>query len=680
MHWSRLLFGRPLRTSEEQGERIGTLRGVPVLGLDALASAAYGPEAALTVALPLGLAATRLIEPIVAAIIVVLALVALSYQQTIAAYPDGGGSYTVASQNLGRMAGLVAASALALDYILNVAVAIAAGVGAIVSAAPTLLPLTLWLCLAILAGLTIVNLRGVREAGLVFMAPTYLFVLCLGGAILLGVVKSIAAHGHPLPMSPLPRPRPIAGTALGAWLLLRAFASGTTAMTGIEAVSNGVPLFKEPRTVRAQRTLVTIAAILILLLAGIAFLSRSYGIAATPPGRAGYESVLSQLVRAVAGRHAFYYVTIASVVTVLCLSANTSFADFPRLCRLLALDQYLPSGFAHRGRRLVFSAGIIVLALLAGALLVVFGGVTDRLIPLFAIGALLAFTMSQWGMVAHWRRRRGAHARRSMLLNGAGAVATSATVLVVAASKFTEGAWITVLVIPLFIALLLRIHTAHVRVDRELAAAGPFDIAPLPPLVVVLPIKRLDRVARKALRLAMRISPEVEVIHVLTDEPRMEDLRRRWTELVASPVRAAGYPPPTLVSVPSAYREFVRPVVRHIRSLCRVHPDRYVAVVIPDVVERRWYDYPIRNLRALMLRTALLLRGGPHVLIVDTPWHLRGGPRSEQEQPLGTTPRPTARHATAHAAAGSTPPRGEWAARGADESRTESRVDGSGAA
>ncbi|HET7321040.1 MAG TPA: APC family permease, partial [Longimicrobiaceae bacterium] len=445
MSLRELLFGRRLRTEEQEAEKIGPLRGVPILGLDALASVAYGPEAALTVLIVLGAGATRYIGPISAVIIALLLLVYLSYRQTIAAYTNGGGAYTVASENLGATAGLLAASALCLDYVLNVAVAVSAGVGAIVSALPALLPHTLALGLGILALLTVVNLRGVREAGLLFMLPTYAFIACLGAVLAVGTVRVILAGGAPTPVVAPPPPHPATMTlagAAGVWLLLRGFAAGCTAMTGVEAVSNAVPLFREPMAKMAQRTLSAIILALVVLLAGTAFLAYEYGITATVPGRPGYESVVSQLVAAVLGRGFFYYVTLATVVGVLCLSANTSFTGFPRLCRVLALDGYLPAEFAHPGRRLVYSAGIVALTALAGVLLLVFGGITDRLIPLFAVGAFLTFTMSQAGMVAHWRRMGGRGSTGSLLLNGTGAVATGITLVVIVASKFLEGAWI----------------------------------------------------------------------------------------------------------------------------------------------------------------------------------------------------------------------------------------------
>jgi hypothetical protein len=377
----------------------------------------------------------------------------------------------------------------------------------------------------------------------------------------------------------------------------------------------------------AQRTLTAIIGILVLLLAGIAYLSHAYGIVATPPGQAGYESVLSQLVAAVTGRGVFYYVAIASVVMVVCLSANTSFADFPRVCRSLALDEYLPAEFAHLGRRLVYSDGIIVLAVIAGVLLLVFGGVTDRLIPLFAIGAFLAFTLSQWGMVEHWKRVGGRFARHSRIVNGVGAIATATTLVVVAISKFVQGAWISVLVIPLFLALFLWIRRNEDRIDRQTGEEGPVELDHPEPPIIVIPLKRLDRVARKAMRLAVTLSPDVQVLHVMTPEPNTSDLRKEWRELVEQPVSAAGFRPPELVELPSAYREFFGPLLEHIRRLTHAHPDRYVAVIVPELVEARWYHFVLHNHRSTLLKGLLLLRGGPRVVVVNAPWYLKDDSR-----------------------------------------------------
>jgi amino acid transporter len=448
---------RVLSFEETIKERIGPFSGIPVFGLDALSSAAYGPEAAMAILASLGVAGVAEIVPISLAIITLLAMVYFSYRQTIRAYPSGGGSYTVATENLGTHAGLLAGASLMLDYILNVAVGISAGVGAIVSAMPSLQPHTVELCLAILLILMIVNLRGVRESGLVFMAPTYAFIGCLGAVVITGLFKTILSHGHPMAVSPIPHPGPATG-AVTSWLLVKAFSSGCTAMTGVEAVSNGVPAFREPSAKNARATLTTIILILILMLAGIAYLCRAYGIAATAPGQPGYQSVLSQLSAAADGRGVFYFITMFSILTVLALSANTSFADFPRVCQAIAKKGYLPYVFTIRGPRLVFSFGVYALTLIAGLLLVIFEGVTNRLIPLFAVGAFMAFTLSQAGMVMHWRRTGGPGTHSSMLINGLGSLATGATTCVVIVAKFTDGAWITVLAIPGLILLMLAVH------------------------------------------------------------------------------------------------------------------------------------------------------------------------------------------------------------------------------
>ena len=345
-----VLFGRPLASSEDTGQRITPTQGIPTFGLDALSSAAYGPEAALTILLPLGLIGVRYVVPLTFAVIALLTIVYFSYRQTIAAYPMGGGSYTVARENLGSGAGLLAGAALMIDYLLNVAVGISAGIGALVSAMPSLLPHTLALCLAVLVILTIVNLRGIKEAGTAFVAPTYLFVGTLVVVILVGFYKVVVSGGHPVPIVAPPGPVGPSMQLVGVWILVKAFASGCTALTGVEAVSNGVQAFRKPVVPAARATLTAIIAILIVLLGGIAVLVRYYGIAATDPGAAGYQSVLSMLTAAVAGKGIFYDLTMFSVLLVLCLSANTSFADFPRLCRMIARDDYLPHSLTTRGR------------------------------------------------------------------------------------------------------------------------------------------------------------------------------------------------------------------------------------------------------------------------------------------------------------------------------------------
>jgi amino acid transporter len=621
MSFLELLIGRRLSSDDQEHQQIGPAAGIPVLGLDALASAAYGPEAALTLLLPLGVLGVGYIAPISALIIAVLVLVYLSYRQTISAYPGGGGSYTVAKANLGRRFGLVAGAALALDYILNAAVAVSAGVGALVSAVPVLLPHTLPLALGILALLTVVNLRGVRESGLAFMLPTYAFVGTLGLVVIVGAAKALWSGGHPTPVEAPPAAGPPVA-AVSAWLLVRAFSSGCTAMTGVEAVSNGVPLFRPPTVAHAQRTLTGIVGILVLLLVGIGYLAPAYGIVATEPGQPRYQSVLSMLVAAVLGRGPFYYLTMASVVAVLALSANTSFADFPRLCRVLAEDRFLPDFFAVRGRRLVYSQGVLLLALLAGALLIAFGGITDHLIPLFAIGAFLAFTMSQAGMVGHWWRRAGLAAPYALPLNAAGAIATGLTLIVVAVSKFWDGAWLTVVVLPLMVWGFVRINGHYRAVAGQIATDEPLVIREAPKPIVIVATQSWNRLTERGLALGLRLSSEVYAVQVQAEVSKMKDLSPDWERLVAQPARAAGLPVPRLIILPSTFRQFFKPLVDFVLGIRDENPACDIVVVVPDLVMPHWYHALLHNNRGAVLRALLRLRGGPRVIVVATPFHL----------------------------------------------------------
>jgi amino acid transporter len=616
-----LLFGKPLATSEERAERIGSLAGVPIFGLDALSSAAYGPEAALAVLIALGSASARYSIPISTAIIILLILVYLSYRQTIEAYPEGGGSYTVARENLGRRFGLLAGAALMIDYILVVAVGIAAGVGALVSAVPKLQPHTVGLCLAILLIITIVNLRGVREAGAVFIFPTYLFVGTLLVVLFAGGIQTVLQHGHPAPAVRLPE-FPQTLQVASYWLLLRAFASGCTALTGVEAVSNGVKAFHEPTAKTAQRSLTIIVAILIVLLAGIAWQVSSYGIAATDPDKPGYESTLSLLTAAVMGRGFFYYFTIGAVVLVVCLSANTAFADFPRLCRILGNDGYLPRSFTIRGRRLVYSQGIYVLAILAGTLLLLFRGITDHLIPLFALGAFLAFTLSQAGMVAHWLKQKDAAHWHKILFNLLGAVATAITVVVILIAKFKEGAWITLLLIPIFLLLMSAIHNHYRRVSREIESHSPLQLVTVKPPLVIVPVDRWTKVIQKGLLFAISLSSRVVAIHVNVNDEAECEIEKAWPAYVKQPLEKAGVPVPELVILPSPYRFIFLPMIDYILAKQSEEPDLQVAVLVPELVEKRWYQYLLHNQRAAVLKTLLLLRGNQRIVVVNVPWYL----------------------------------------------------------
>jgi amino acid transporter len=612
--------GKPLATSEERAEHIGPISGIPVFGLDALSSAAYGPEAALTLLIPLGMLGIAYIVPISFAIIALLAIVYFSYRQTIDAYPNGGGSYTVAHENLGENAGLLAAAALMIDYILNAAVGISAGVEALTSAFPSLLPHTLAFCLAILVILTVINMRGTKDTGVAFLIPTYMFIATLLVVIGVGAVRAIVAHGHPVPVIAPPHLQ-VATSMFSLWLLAKVFSSGCTAMTGVEAVSNGVAAFREPTQVNAKRTLTIIIVLLIVFLAGIALLCRAYDIGATDPTSNGYQSILSQLISAVMGRGWFYYVGSASILAVLALSANTSYADFPRLARAIAMHDYLPHVFKIRGRRLLYSHGIIALVGFTAALLIAFGGITDRLIPLFAIGAFLAFTLSQAGMVMHWRRLGGKGAFRRMVINGVGAVATGITLIVVLVAKFSAGAWIVAILIPVLIFIMLAVKRHYRSVDHAIVIESPIRVENLTPPLVIVPLDRWTRITEKGLRFAMKISDEVEAVHVDAEDCR-DEVNAMWQRNVATPIAQAGLSVPKLILLSSPYRFVLLPLLEHILQVEKNHPDRQIAVLVPELVVKHWWHTPLHNQRAQVLKLLLLVRGNQRVIVINIPWYL----------------------------------------------------------
>ncbi|MBV8935528.1 MAG: APC family permease [Alphaproteobacteria bacterium] len=623
MDLTGFLIGRRLANREGQGRKITAIEGVPAMGLDGLGSSAYGPEAALSIMIPAGALGLQVITPIMAAILVLLALLCFSYWQTIEAYPSNGGSYTVAKENLGANAGLLAAAALMIDYVLNVAVGISAGIGALTSAVPQLHPYTLELCLGVLALITLVNLRGTLEAGLIFSIPTYLFVASFGGLLLFGISKAILSGGSPAPIV-APPSLPTATEGVTLWLLLRAFASGCTAMTGVEAVSNGVSAFREPAVKYAHRTLAAIVLILGMLLAAIAYLAQVYHVGAMEQTKPDYQSVLSQLAAAIVGRGFVYFVAIGSLLAILSLSANTSFVDFPRLCRLVATDGYLPRAFAIPGRRLVYSVGILWLAGAAGSLLAVFGGITDRLIPLFAVGAFTAFTLSQTGMASHWLQHPGNRLR--LLVNGTGAAGTGAALAVILAAKFMEGAWVVVIAVPCVIILLKTLHRYYEMIDRQLRDEGAIALRGLEPPIAILPLQRWDRLADKAVRYALMLSPDVVAVHLTKLEgPDAEEhvgrLRRQWRNDVELPAQAAAMRPPEMIVSASPYRSFAGRLLKHISEIEERHPGRPVFVIIPEVVKEHWWDYLLLDSsRVRKLRRALLRHGGPNLAVVTVPW------------------------------------------------------------
>src|SRR5277367_1470223 len=548
------IIGRPLATSEERAEHIGVAAGIPIFGLDGLTSAAYGPEAAMTLLIPLGIGGVEYGWRIIGAILILLAIVYFSYRQTIAAYPGGGGSFTVASENLGEKPGLLAAAALMIDYILTAAVGISAGVTALTSAVPSLQRHTLLICLFILVILALVNMRGVKDTGTAFILPTFLFVGTLLALIAVGMWKTIHAGGHPMAMAPIPPALPATVGTLGTWMLLKAFASGCAAMTGVEAVSNGVMAFGEPRVQRAQRTLTVIIGILMVLLFGIAYLAKAYQIMPMDPDAAHFQSLLSLLVTAVFGRGWFYFLTMGSVLLALALSANTAFADFPRLTRAIAMHDYLPHVFILRGRRLLYSHGIYALTGFTAVILILFKGDTQKLIPLYAIGAFLAFTLSQAGMVMHWQKTEKHSGRLwHMFVNGVGAVATGLTTCVVLVAKFRAGAWVTALLVPALIGIMWVVKRHYSRVKREMADMTPLNLVNLREPIVVIPMARWDRITEKAMRFGLLLSKEIKVVHVHSadEEGRLDEI---WDDQVLNPIKEKGLQEPELVIIPSSYR------------------------------------------------------------------------------------------------------------------------------
>ena len=572
--------------------------------------------------IPLGLAGVQQhLLPIFGAILVLLTILYFSYRQTIEAYPNGGGSFTVASENLGDGAGLLAAAALMIDYILTAAVGVSAGVTALVSAVPRLHPHQLSLCLVILALIVVINLRGVKESGFVFMLPTFLFVGTLLATVGVGIWHSVAAHGHPTPLAAPPPAIPATMQYLTIWLLLKAFASGCAAMTGVEAVSNGVTAFKEPKSQKANQALTVIIAILIVLLAGLAYVAKAYGVTAMDSSDPAYQSVLSIQVAAVFGRGWFYYLTMASVLAALSFSANTAFADFPRMARAIALKDYMPRVFLMRGRRLLFSHGIYALTGFTALLLIIFNGVTDRLIPLYAIGAFLAFTLSQAGMVKHWLKckdEKGRHLK--MFLNGLGAVATGITLIVVLVAKFTSGAWITALLVPAIIWVMHGIKHHYTRINEETADQTPLRLTGLQKPLVVIPIGRWDKISEKAVRFGLVMSDDVKIVNVKTDTD--DGFDETWERLVMVPIRAHKGPVPELVTVQSSYRTLVSPLMDYILKLEKEYPTRKIAVLLPELVVRHWWENFLHNQRTQVLKLLLLVKGNKRILVVNIPWYL----------------------------------------------------------
>jgi amino acid transporter len=619
------ILGKPLATSEEHDAKIGVAAGIPIFGLDALTSAAYGPEQALYMLMPLGLMGDRYVLPIISAVLILLVIVFFSYRQTITEYANGGGSYTVASENLGDSAGLLAAAALMIDYILTAAVGISAGVTALTSAVPSLLPHTLAICLVVLVLLAVINLRGAKESGAAFIVPTLMFIGMLLLLIAVGVFKVLHTGFHPVPLAPLPPvspPEHLVGLAF-AWLILKAFSNGCAAMTGVEAVSNGVTAFQEPRSKKANTTLSIIIGVLIVLLYGTAWLARHYHVMAMDPNDPGYQSTLSVLVSVVFGRGWVYYVTMGSVLLALSFSANTAFAGFPRLARTIAVRDYLPHVFILRGRRLLFSHGIYALTGFTAVILFLFKGVTNALIPLYAIGAFLAFTLSQAGMVVHWRKASAGQKGINwhMVVNGVGALATGMTTIVVLVTKFAAGAWVTALLIPILILLMHSVKRHYTRVQGEMRDMTPLNLVNLEQPLVVIPMAGWNRISEKAIRFGLVMSKEIKIVHVHSEEEQ-HGIEDEWSEMILKPIRDQGMPEPELVTIMSNFRFIISPLMDYILRLEAENPGRKVAVLLPELVVQHWWENLLHNQRVQLLKIFLLLKGNQRIVVINIPWYL----------------------------------------------------------
>lgn len=614
------IFGRPLSITAKNKNKLSVMTGVPSLGLDAFASIAYGPEAALMILAPLGLSGLHYFFYIILGVIFVLLSLYLSYQQTTAAYPKGAGAYAVTSQNLGKNAGLCAAVALLLDYLLNVTVGISAGVGAVVSAFPALQPYILVICLFVLLTLTIINLRGIQEAGFTFAIPTFVFVTFISITMVIAFLHVFKNNIHP-PL--VPPPHPAMSNNVSLWLLLGALANGLTAMTGIEAVSNAVPLFKNPVVKNAQRTLTIIVSILTVFLLGIAILCPIYHIQAMDETKPGYKTILAQLVAAATGTGWFYYLAIMSIFIILTYSAQTSFIAFPRVCRLLAEDSFLPHFFAERGRRLVFSYGIILLATVSALLLIVFQGITLSLIPLFAVGAFSAFTFSQVSMVVHWLRNKDKGYQLKIAANALGATVTAIALCILIIAKFTQGAWIVILLAFFIIAMLKKINRHYKNLSKLIETPLKLRTSKLKPPVVLIPIQGWNCVAEKAILFGLLLSDDITAIYISTDKNDDEKaLQEMWTKMVGEPAKKKNYHIPKLAIIYSRYRKIYQPILNYVQEIKRQKPNRLIAVIIPELVEPHWYERLLHNIHATGLRTLLFLKRDQRTIVITTPWYL----------------------------------------------------------
>ena len=603
----RVLFGARLTSEEEAGERLSKKTGLAIMASDNISSSAYATEEAMRVLAIAGGAALALTMPIAIAVCVVLAVVILSESRVIRAYPNGGGSYIVAKDNHGVLPGLIAASALLIDYVLTVAVSSAAGVAAISSFIPAVHDHRVLWSLGLIALLTLGNLRGIREAGVIFAAPTYIYVLSLLGLIAYGMFR-IATGDIPDAVAPRDAFEAVGLELLTPLIVLRAFASGSVGLTGSEAIANGVPNFKPPESRNAVITLVWMGAIFGALFLGITYLATRIGIA---PDRFEFETVNSMLTRSLVGDGTpFYYLVQLSTAIILLLAANTGFSGFPRLASVLADDRFMPRQFAFRGERLAFSFGIIALALMSAAVLAAFHGSVTELVPLYTIGVFVAFTLSQSGLVRRWWRLRNPGWRLSMAINSFGTVVTGTVLVVVAVTKFAFGAWMVLVVMPILVGLLFAINRHYRTVHDALVLDRPDEPIPLlKPPVVIIPVARLDRATLQAVAFARSISPSVRAVHIATTPDSAREFERRWRRWTTEV---------PLDVIESPYRSLLQPLLKYIERIDE-RDDRPITVVLAEFVPRNWWEWILHSQTALRLKLSLLFR--PNTIVIDVPYH-----------------------------------------------------------
>jgi amino acid transporter len=602
----RLIVGAPIPSHLAHHERFSKVTGLAILSSDPLSSVAYATEEILRVLTIGGVSALWLVTPIGAVIATMLAVVAFSYRQTIHAYPNGGGAYIVAKENLGTMPALIAASALLIDYVLTVSVSIAAGVAAITSALPQYHINPVVMSLVFVLILMFGNLRGIRESGRLFAAPTYFFIASIMTMLAVGAWRYATGTLAPVTTA---EAIPTGTGMLSTFMLLTAFSNGCTAMTGVEAVSNGVPAFRPPESRNAAATLVTMAVVAITMFMGITLLAHAYGIIPNDT-----ETVISQIARVTFGGRGWpYYAVQAGTMLILVLAANTAYADFPRLASIIARDRFLPRQFMNQGDRLAFSNGIVILSSLGALLLVVFGGDTHALIPLYMIGVFVSFTLSQAGMVVHWRKLREPGWRSSAAINGFGALVTGVVLLVVATTKAAEGAWIIILMIPTLV-VIFRITRKHYDLVASELSLREWRPAPVTGHVVLVPIGSLQRAVVEALRYARTMSEDVRAVYVELDPALTKTVRNQWAEW------GQGV---ELVVLESPYRSLMEPLLEYIEQVQRRDPHGYVTVVLPEFVPHRLWQHLLHNQHALLIKGALLFK--PNVVVTSVPFHLGRG-------------------------------------------------------